>query len=421
MTDVVKNQKETFLVFSFVFFAFWEFFYGFLPFEGGGWGEFFKSIHATSLIRLFLFLILFSYLKSQKKVFDFSSTNQRIVLIFVLCYPFYFYHSFLKNGLIEFISWFISLINLSLFFFLRNDIRVRILDCFIKCFGYLMLFSLIEYFVYQITGQYFVLYSSLKYSYQIMDQSIFNMIPIDRLWGFGRVYRFQSLAVEPGNVGTTCGFLLFATSNCRKYRLQYIVFWFAGTMSFSLAFFVLALIHLAFSMSNQKSSIMMIWILLVLFWVLYYNFKDAFDLLFFDRISNPTRSAGNRSSEGLDWAFLQSWRDGSLWMGKGLSVEGEIDGAIGAGAKVAIYFHGIIPIFLLIIAYVNGYLQKLRVQPQKKKKSAMAFFFVFWLSYYQRHFITPFDMIMIYFTMPVFMTYKEQLISGQFKTKFIRK
>lgn len=409
-SDLIKVHKENLLVYSFVFFAFWEFLYGFLPFEGGGWGPFFKSIHATSLIRFFLFLILIVY--SKRNVFESTSTNKRIVLVFAFCYPFYFYHSFLQNGLVEIISWLVGLINLILFFLLRNDIRLRILDCFIRWFGYLMLFSLIEYFIYQITGKYFVLYSSLKYSYQYMDQSLFNMIPIDRLWGFGRIYRFQSLAVEPGNVGTICALLLFATSNCSKYRLHYYVFWLAGALSFSLAFYILALIHLVFMTSSKRTAMITFGILVVILFILYFNFKEAFDLLLFDRISDPTR-ANNRSSEELDWAFLQSWRDGSLWFGKGLPEDGDFSDEVGAGLKVATYCYGIIPVFLLIFAYVKGYLLKLRVQPKKIKQNAMAFFIVFWLSYYQRHFITSFDMILVYFTMPVFLTYKDQLMLSQ--------
>ena len=298
-------------------------------------------------------------------------------------------------------------------FLLRDDIKIRILDCFIRILAFIFLLSLFEHIVYFISGFRIVVGRLVEAQGVVprpVTQTLFNFYLADSI-------RFQSFAEEPGGVGTICSFLLFATSGCRKYRKQYIIFWLAGIFSFSLAFFLLAAIHLAFVTTNRRNrgTIMIVLLTAIVF---YFVFPSLVDELILDRLSGGIDD--NRSSGTLLAAFVSSWLDGSLWWGTpASSITNDYIVVGNAGATLMVYLYGIIRVGLLIIAYVLGYLINLKNTHLQSKTFAIVFLIVFWISFYQRQYVLFFSYILIYFVMPAFLSYKEQL-NGLDKQKFFQ-
>lgn len=98
-------------------------------------------------------------------------------------------------------------------FFLRisYELQARIIKCFAWVLAMLLTCSVVEYIIYETTGWGIVLgqatrVTTVRESY--FTNLAFNLIGADRV-GVGA--RFQSIADEPGRIGTLCGMLLFLT------------------------------------------------------------------------------------------------------------------------------------------------------------------------------------------------------------------
>lgn len=400
------NKRENILVYLFVFAAWWQFMLGLHLFNGGltlTW----RMIHGEILLYLIIFFAVFYFKNKGFNIFQYSNFNSNIVTIFSICYIPILLKSLLFGALGALFPFFLIII----FLRLRDSLKIRIFDVFIKVLSFTLFLSVIEYLIYTLTGQCIVVFSSIPTDSgnKLFDQTLFNFIPLyDQIsLGFFTFFRFQSLSDEPGNIGTISAFLLFATSNSKKYKYSYIIFWVAGILSFSVAFYILAAIHLVFSL--KKRNIKFLFIAGLLVFIIYHYFHEAFDLFLLNRFSKDNiESLDNRSTAEFDAHLLAAFRDGSLWFGKGFEVGIDTGGHGGvAGFKAFLWIYGIIGTLLVLLGYIICYLKILKRQSKYIRRYGLIFLMVFLLSFYQREYINYFDYVVIFFTMPLLLTYKE--------------
>ncbi|MCR4717329.1 MAG: hypothetical protein K5656_09115 [Lachnospiraceae bacterium] len=373
----------------------------------GGLTPIWRALHGEILLYLIIFITAIVYdNKKKNRVFQHTNYNRSIVATFAICYfPLLF--TALLNLSIGAVFPFLLII---FYLQLRDDIKVRVFDVFIRVLAFTLLLSIIEYLICVTTSQYIVLFPSIPTDTgsKTFDQTLFNFIPIESVVSLGSFsfFKFQSLSDEPGNVGTICAFLLFATSDCKRYKYEYIIFWIAGVLSFSAAFYILAAIHLAFSLKRKNLGFLFVGAVLV--FVLYHYFQEAFDLFIFNRFSGDNiDSLDNRSTAEFDAHLKAAFWDGSLWFGKGFGAKMDTGGHGGvAGLKAYLWIYGIIGTAAILWGYTMIYIKSLKRQAKIVKKYGLVFLFVFMLSFYQREYITYIDYVVIFFTMPFLLTYK---------------
>lgn len=408
MKSIVQDidKSENFLVWTLVFYAMWSFVGGFMGFQGGLM-NIVQALHGSIPIIIFLFIVLIYYLNSKPSVYSapfmLSSSSVKIMAAFI-------FMSFMPilsgHGLISSNIFFDALIAAA-FFCLRDDIKVRVLDLFIRVIAVIFFLSAVEWLLWRFTGFSIRLGQVTRYRFTYF-QTLFNFIPIasDDYWvDLSLIGRFQSIANEPGAVGTLCAFMLFATSNSKRYRFEYIVFWIAGILSFSLAFYVMAAMSIFIQIKKNNLKYLLLGGIIII--ILYHFFADMFDFLIMDRLNSDTHG-DNRINEVLLQRIVQSWNDGTLWFGNGneeMDLIQEYGGV--AGAMVAIYQYGIFGVLAMFLAYSSIYLRTLKGLVSGSKLTCYLFFIVFWFSFYQRHNITSFFVVLVFFTMPLLFKYKE--------------
>ncbi len=407
-----KNKQENLLVYTLVFLAIWDFTLGFFAYTGGGLGPLFLSLRIELLLDLFACGLLLYHSLCRKYSFNKTIVNKNMAILFSVAYLFYITKKLLGLSFIGLLFSPTELIILYLFLRLRDDLKVRILDGFIRIIAVILAFSIVEYILYVFTGQRYVLYTNLLYlGVRPYEQTLFNLMPDSSSFVMGNFYRFQSIAEEPGGVGVLCSFLLFATYGCKKYRFHYAVFWIAGILSFSLAFYVMAILHLiAVAVFNRNYSVLLL--LFVVVGVALYYFKDVFDILIIDRISGQgIDEIDNRTAANFQRAYDRSWQDGTIWFGYGTDTSAiETDGGT-AGAKKMIFQYGVFRTIAIVIAYIYCYLESMPKMNRKSKCMALSFLLVFWINFYQRHYILSFAYVLPYFVMPLFISYIDRINS----------
>lgn len=409
MNSLVQNidKRENFLVGTLVFYAMWTFVGGFMGFQGGLMTVI-QALHGSIPVIIFLFAVFINYRNNKPSVYSTtvmqSSSSLKIIasLFFMSLIPIISGHGLLTTNIL------FDAIVAAVFFTLRDDIKVRVLDLFIRLLAVLLLLSAIEWLVYRFTGFSVQLGQVTRYKITYI-QTLFNFIPIssEQYWvDISMMGRFQSIANEPGAVGTLCAFMIFATSNSKRYRFEYIVYWVAGILSFSMAFYVMA--AMSFVIQIRKTNLKYLLLGSVVVLSLYSYFSDMFNFLIVDRFTSDTHG-DNRINEVLQMRLLQSWSDGSLWFGNGIKEFDVIQESGGvAGALVSIYQYGIIGVTAMVLAYSSIYLQTVRKIITRSKLQYYIFFIVFWASFYQRQNITSFFVVLVFFTMPLLFKYKEE-------------
>ena len=169
----------------------------------------------------------------------------------------------------------------------------------------------------------------------------------------------------------------------------------------------MAAIHLAVSLKKQN-----LWVLIIggiLLYVLYLYFQEVFDLFIFRRFAQENvGSLDNRSTAEFDAHLRAAFWDGSLFLGKGFGATMDTGGHGGvAGIKAFLWIYGIIGTVMILFSYIVIYLKELKRQPYSVRKFGLIFLMVFLLSFYQREYITYIDYVLIFFTMPILLTYKK--------------
>lgn len=417
MKEIQKIANSNILIYTFAIYTFW-FLAGFTRMEGTLCYAIWDAVRGIYLASAILLLVWFITRIRNKKCVT-NSDNDSNILVFTGCFFIYALTQILNiSGVNEFVKLILSAIPIIIFISINDILKLKILDVFIWIFSIITMFSLIEFLIYTFTGYIYYVSEDLIYEqgdgFPSHNLSLFNFITIIKLGSESSIinaFRFEGLLEEPGSMGTMCGFLLFVTSGDKRYRFPYIISWLSGLASFSLGFYVLAVIHLLSSIKrgNFKYIIGAIFV----FGILYMVFQEAFDSTIVDRLTgNSYKVLNNRTTSSFDKALIKSWDDGTLWLGGGihagynLSINGEGSGL--AGAKFMIYQHGIIGVFFLVLSYVYIYIVKVRRQKKTNHYAAVVFFLAFWISFYQREYILNPYFYIIYFTMPILLAYKDE-------------
>ncbi|MBP5505180.1 MAG: hypothetical protein J6X89_03660 [Bacteroidales bacterium] len=271
---------------------------------------------------------------------------------------------------------------------LRDDLKVECLKRFVKIISLVFTLSIIEFLIYITTHWGIVLYSGIilgnadKTIVTYCNQYLFNFIV-----QLSDTPRFQSLCTEPGNVGTLCGMLLFINrDSVSKY--QYIIILVAGLLSFSLAFYVL--FFLSILNGSRFSGTIIIYALL--FIALYLLLWDFFEQRILFRLAGGY--ADNRITEDFSVQYNEAIRDGSILIPHGFDV------SYGAGAKMWFWRYGVLSFVPVFYSYYHYYRAKVR-QYNSLRWNSWVFFFAFWISFYQRHWIMNIDYLIIFFSVPI--------------------
>lgn len=346
---------------------------------------------AMTSILMLLLVAIYMVIRSGKRML---SIRRKEAKIFGVSWGIVYVLSAITSGIIPGLGLWVSLLFGVLFLCLKENTQEKVLHAYVWTFSIFLCFSIVEYGVYQLTGQGIVIgnaYRSTGYKDTYFVQLLFNLVRTDLI-----IPRFQGLANEPGLLGTLCGLLLYYTRRERKLRIPYYIFLLSGVISFSLAFYVILAIHFLFVVRlNWKGILVIVLIISASFYML----RDQFEVLI-ERVVE-SEDIDNRTSENFDDAFEKAYSQGILWFGVGYqNVEGLIDKSDGgnSGGKLWILQYGIIGVIIVFIGY--GMLYYYRCG-RKLQLYDWLFLIVFWLSFYQRQTIyTPYT-ILVFLAVPL--------------------
>ena len=290
------------------------------------------------------------------------------------------------------------------FCFLRisYELQVRIIKCFVWVLAILLLCSIVEFAIYETTGWGIVLGQTTRVT-AVRETHFVNLV-FNLIGTFYIDTRFQSIADEPGRIGTLCGMLLFLSWRVQSLRIPFIVFIIGGVISFSLAFFVLLGIFL---ITHVRVSLKQLIIGLAVIGTTIYVTFDRFEEMIVMRIMadgemEDVEDIDNRTTMVFDKYFDRAFENGQLWLGVGANnlpeqIYKESHGG-NAGAKKWIFQYGFVALAFLFIAFNKVFLRRLRGKPDIKD---YAFLIAYWLSFYQRSDVmSPFSII-VFMAIPI--------------------
>ena len=370
-----------------VFLIFWSLLTG-LQFWSGGVFSSFLDGRIGYVFFILLVVLLITTLSSSPKAFP--PQNIRIGFAYLITLLLVYILHILATGVFDnnLIIWALQgFVLISL----RDDLKIRCFEIYIQLLGILLLFAIIEYILFVLTGFGVVTAANVQRgdSAQFFTQLVFNFI--QKNFDFPR---FQFLTEEPGLLGTACGFAIFALRQLPKYRLQYFIFIFAGLITFSLAFYVIFILHILTSNVRAKYTIL----ILIAGVLLYYLLKDYIDYLLFYRIGDRTvDEIDNRTSEELRFALSRSYEIGEFWLGHG---DLKNIGGGNAGGLVWLWIYGFWGVAMIFIVDTWYYFKMVK-RHHSYLWHSFIFFVVFWLSFYQRQNITFPDYLIVYLTIPL--------------------
>lgn len=243
----------------------------------------------------------------------------------------------------------------SCFLLVCNDGKIWIYDKFIKFLAILLFLGVVEFLLshigfVKVLGETVRPYSSNTMTYY---QTYFNILPYYYANGTAR---FQSIAEEPGLVGTLCFFLL-STIDFRKYKYQAIVFWVAGILTMSLAFYALILIWAATRL--KKISIKLVVVVVLGVGLTAYFFQDRIQDLVVQRVIEDSSegSLDDRNSVEVQRLYDATFEDLGLFIyGVGNRTFGSMETGNSAGIKKMVVQYGFLMIMVVVIAFCRIYM-----------------------------------------------------------------
>ena len=282
------------------------------------------------------------------------------------------------------------------FLYLDVDVQKEVLKKYVRFLSILVLLSALEYILYNITGKGIILAKVTRtttYQTTTFDHLVFNIV-IHAL-----VPRFQGLFKEPGNMGTTCAFMLFVTWKIKSMRFPFIIFLIGGLLSLSLGFYVFLFAFLVTNVKPTKKNVVGFAILML---PLFFVFKDSFTNRIVERVDQAenVEDIDNRTSRELEKAFNKSFESGELWLGVGIAniPKTLLDSGGSAGAKKWIYQYGIIGFIIIFLVYNAVYFQRCG---KRLHYNDWVFLMVYWACFYKSVvFMTP-SLFVIYAVMPI--------------------
>lgn len=365
-----------------------------------------KILGGKIALVFFFFYLLIVFAGIRSKCFD--KKNSKDALIVSIAFLIIWFITWSSSGFFE--NFFIIAIGQVGAFILLNDyLKMKCFDWFIKAFSLILILSIVEYLIFSITGAGIVLYSSITRPGDndvVLSQLVFNLLTSSEIT---TLFRFQSLCEEPGVIGTICGFLIFLTQE-KKYKKNYYIFLIAGLLSFTLSFYVLFILHLINRSSLKIKRIIIYGIIISA--GLYYLGQSVSDFLIYRIAGKDFSSIDNRSGIDFAYQFDNALQNGDLWLSnynKGYNI-------YGAGLKMFIWRYGIISLIILFLSYSYVFFRW-----AKRYKSTIIktfiFFLAFWISFYQRHYITNMEYVLCFFMAPIFFSTVFQQKSVTIKQK----
>ena len=383
-------KKSNILIWAFVFMAMHTLIANFYILKMGG----------TTTVFFLLLLIIYFMTPDKGKLTKKRSTESSIFLVGILViYSITTFFNLCPPILLQLFC----LMYAVLFLRISYELQVRIIKCFVWVLAILLTCSIVEFTIYETTGWGIVLGQSTRETAAKETHFVnlvFNLIGTN----YG-VVRFQSIANEPGRIGTLCGMLLFLAWRVRSLRIPFIVFVISGIISFSLAFFVLLGIFLITHVRvSLKRMIIGIAIIGATIYVVFDRFEEKVVLRIMadDGEMEDIETIDNRTTAAFDKYFNLAFEKGQLWLGVGVNnlpkeIDLESHGG-SAGAKKWIFQYGFVALTILFMTYNKVFLRRLRRKPDIKD---YGFLIAFWLSFYQRSdVISPF-VIIVFMAIPV--------------------
>lgn len=357
------------------------------------------SLYGNIIVRAVLFSVIamfYLYLATNRHILR----NLRESLLYLLAWGFVYGWLALYHG--EWIGFgSLSFLLYGAFFLsMRTKLQKKIVTAFVWSLSVLLICSLVEYVIYAATRQAFVLGHVTRTT--TLQSTYFSHLVFNLIYQGRDMMRFQSLADEPGRLGTLCGMLLFLVWRMKGTRMPLYVFLVSGLLSFSLAFYFLLLMFLFVSLRTRFRTMLVVMVMAggVLFLI-----HDQFDSMIVRRFTENER-LDNRTSAVVDSYFKGAISDRSIWAGVGkdrlISISKLSDGGSG-GAKVWLLQYGAVCFIVIFICYNSIYWRR---GMRRLEYWDWIFLLVFWLSFYQRQTIEMPYMAIVYFAIPLFQQYR---------------
>ena len=383
-------KKSNILIWAFVFMAMHTLIANFYILKMGG----------TTTVFFLLLLIIYFMTPDKGKLTKKRSTESSIFLVGILViYSITTFFNLCPPILLQLFC----LMYAVLFLRISYELQVRIIKCFVWVLARLLTCSIVEFTIYETTGWGIVLGQSTRETAAKETHFVnlvFNLIGTN----YG-VVRLQSIANEPGRIGTLCGMLLFLAWRVRSLRIPFIVFVISGIISFSLAFFVLLGIFLITHVRvSLKRMIIGIAIIGATIYVVFDRFEEKVVLRIMadDGEMEDIDAIDNRTTAAFDKYFNQALENGQLWLGVGVNnlpeqINAESRGG-NAGGKKWIFQCGFVALAFLFITFNKVFLCRRRRKPDIKD---YGFLIAYWLSFYQRSDVMPPFFIITFMAIPI--------------------
>lgn len=262
---------------------------------------------------------------------------------------------------------------------LRNDIQTDVFRKFVWMLTVLLILSATEYIIYILTGKGLLIAHVTRVTQAA--QRDFNHYLFNIITPYNVLYRFKGLFAEPGNMGTLCAFLLFATWSDKSLRVPFYVFLACGMMSLSLGFYIFLSIFLV---THINLNIKAIFGGVVLATAFFYVFGDYFQGRLVNRLTeaDDIEELDNRTTAIFDRYFERAYYQDDLWLGVGSDkMPSQVHSEGGnAGLKKWIFQYGIIETFILFIVYNAIYYRRCK---KRLVFHDLVFLFVYWICFYK--------------------------------------
>lgn len=327
-----------------------------------------------------------------------KSPNKEVAL-FALGWGVVYSISILINGAVPSLNRISHLLICALLLYFNDSFQSLVFRRFVRILSLLFLLSAVEYTAYILTGKGFVVATVTRVT-QAKEGDfyhlLFNIISVHDI-----LYRFKALCAEPGNMGTLCAFMLFATWRIKTLRFPFFVFLVCGMMSLSLAFFIFLFIFL---LTSVKPSVKNAFVGIVVFAAFIFAFKDLFENRIVDRLTavDNIEELDNRTTDIFDYYFTKAYDEGDLWFGVGSdNLPRQIyfygDGG-NAGAKVWIFQYGIIGVVLIFCIYNAIYYRR---SNKRLGYHDLVFLLVYWICFYKSVVFLTASIFIIFTVMPI--------------------
>lgn len=320
-------------------------------------------------------------------------------ILFILGWGIIFFISLFINGIFPralLISGFVICLLILSF---KTDIQISVFRKYVWIISIFFLLSAFEYIIFILIGK-GVIIATVQRVTLAREGSfyhyLFNIISIHNI-----IYRFKGLCAEPGDMGTLCAFMLFATWRIKSLRFPFFVFLICGMMSLSLAYYIFLFVFL---ITSVKPNVKNILIGVAVFTAFIFVFRDYFEGRLINRLTkvDDVEELDNRTTDTFDRYFSKAFDEGELWLGVGSDnlppqIYYNNEGG-NAGAKKWIFQYGIIGFVIIFYIYNIIYYRRCK---KHLRYHDIVFLVVYWACFYKSAVFTTSSIFIIFIMMPL--------------------